>query len=260
MISQVLSGFGHLTRGLSLVLTRPRLFVLGMVPPFVVSLLMGAGLLVLIFNLGDLTLLATGYADGTLREVLRVAIGIVIMVMGMLLMVITYSSITLTVGAPVYDKISELVERECGGVADPVEEKLGRSMLRAVRQSVTVLAISVGLAIPLFLIGFIPAIGGIISGIGSALVGGTMIVLELTGGTFDRRGRTSLREKYALTSARRLQTLGFGIPVFWLFSLPLVSVVAFPAAIAGATLLARGLVGESTEVASRRTAPARPGV
>ena len=163
----------------------------------------------------------------------------------MLLAVIIFSGLTLLLGAPIYEKISEAVEAEQGGVGGGVvEESLGASVLRSIRQSLTLVVISVLLAIPLFLVGLIPGVGGVIGAVLSALVGGTMIAMELIGGPFDRRGRRGLAEKYRALSTHRARSLGFGIPVFLLFSLPLVAVVAFPAATAGGTLLARHLAGE----------------
>ena len=250
MISELTHGLGHLGRGIGFIFARPRLALLGMVPPLIVSALM-VGLLISfgLFGLEPLTAAATGWVPESWRTAAQVVMGILVMVIAIGLAAVTFSSITLLVGTPIYEKISEAVEQACGGAPLAPEERLAASIVRSIGQSLTVIALSLLLAIPVFLVGLVPVVGGIIGVIAGVVVGGTLIVVELIGSPYDRRGRRRLGDKFGAAKGRRMVALGFGIPVFWLFSLPLVSVVLFPAATAGATLLARDLLGESTDPA-----------
>jgi CysZ protein len=71
-----------------------------------------------------------------------------------------------------------------------------------------------------------------------ALFGGWFLALELTGFAFDARG-LSLGEQRRMLRRSRSTTLGFGVVTYLLFLIPLVAVIAMPAAVAGATMLAR---------------------
>jgi CysZ protein len=54
-----------------------------------------------------------------------------------------------------------------------------------------------------------------------------------------------LPERRSLLRADRPTTLGFGVAVFVCFLIPLGAVLVMPAAVAGATLLARRALGQS---------------
>src|SRR5690606_28360203 len=124
------------------------------------------------------------------------------------------TSITLMVGAPGYEKISASVDQACGGVKVGPEEKLAASAARGIGHGLAVIAISILLAIPVFLIGLIPAVGGIIAAIAGAVVGGTLVVVELITGAYDRRGLRKLGDKFAAARGQRFVALGLGIPTF----------------------------------------------
>ena len=81
-------------------------------------------------------------------------------------------------------------------------------------------------------------------------VSGFFLTVELTAVAMQRRG-VPVRERLAQFRERKLLALGFGVPLALLFLLPLVAVFAMPGAVAGATLMVRGLhpAGERTEAA-----------
>ncbi|MET0480604.1 MAG: EI24 domain-containing protein, partial [Mycetocola sp.] len=72
---------------------------------------------------------------------------------------------------------------------------------------------------------------------------------ELSTVTFERRG-LRLDDRRRLLKSQRSTTLGFGVAVFLLFLVPLGALVTMPAAVAGATLLARRSLGESDRLPS----------
>ena len=71
-----------------------------------------------------------------------------------------------------------------------------------------------------------------------------------------------LRERLGLLRSRKMLAWGFGTPLGLAFLVPFVAVFLMPGAVAGATLLARELLGEETagkDGAPRETAAAPDG-
>lgn len=241
-VSEVTSGVQILIRGIGLVLRRPRLALLGMVPPLFVSALMITLIALLgFFGLGPLTDFATGWVPEALRMAARILIGVVIMAVAILVAVVLFVSLTLALGSPVYERISIAVEREIRGAELPSSEPVLTGILRAARQSLAVVALSAVAAVMLFLVGLIPAVGAVLSLALGAITGGYFLVVEMISGPFDRWGMRRLGQKVDAVNANRGKALGFGVPVFLIFSIPMLSVIMFPAATAGATLLAHDL-------------------
>src|SRR4030095_17031836 len=92
------------------------------------------------------------FADGWARGVattIRVFVGTTLVAGAVLLMVISFTVLTLALGSPLYDKLSESVEREFGDVPE-LEENVARGLLRALRQAVTLIAVSILGALVLF--------------------------------------------------------------------------------------------------------------
>ncbi len=127
-----------------------------------------------------------------------------------------------------------------------------RSVGRALRQSLALIAVSALGALPLFLAGFIPVVGQSVVPVVAAMFGGWLLAIELLGGPFERRGKLTIAERRAAMRTRRLHVWGFAAPTFALLAIPFVAILVFPAAAAGATLLARELLGSDL--------PAREGV
>jgi CysZ protein len=248
VVGELAAGVSLLPRGLSLIVRRPRMFLLGAIPPLITSVIFVGVLVVLFTQLDWLTTALTPFAnswDPGAASLVRVLIGLTLGGGVVLLMVISFTALTLALGSPLYDKISESVERELGEV--PVlDEPVSRGVLRNVRQSIALIAIAAVVAPLLFLAGFIPAIGQTVVPVISAVFGGWMLGVELIGSTFERRGLLRLADRRAAMQTRRLRVLGFAIPVFLLLAIPFAGVVVFPVAAAAGTLLGRQLLGEPT--------------
>jgi CysZ protein len=241
-------GAGLLTRGASLIIRRPRLFLLGALPPLVTSVLL-VGMLVLLFaEIRPLVRVITPFADSWEPDAagaLRLLVGIALVAGAVMLMVISFTSLTLALGSPLYDKISESVEAEFGEV--PVlAEPVSRGVRRAVRQALALIGVSTPVTVLLFLAGFVPAVGQTVVPAASAMFGGWMLTIELVGAPFERRGMLRLADRRRAMRRRRFRVLGFAVPTFLLMAIPFASVVVFPVATAGGTLLARQLLGERT--------------
>jgi CysZ protein len=158
VVGEVLRGAGLLSRGFTVIARRPRLFGLGVLPPLVTSTLFVIILVVLITHIDQLTTALTPWAGGWgegLATAVRVLVGVGILGGAVLLMVVSFTTLTLALGSPLYDKLSEAVEREFGPVPE-YEEPVSQGAVRALRQSAALIAVSLGGAILLFGVGLVP--------------------------------------------------------------------------------------------------------
>jgi CysZ protein len=247
-IAELIMGAGLLARGMSLIARRPRLFLLGAIPPVITSVIFTGLLIALITQLDPAVDWLTPFADGWVRgavTTVRVLVGGALLAGAVLLMVISFTTLTLALGSPLYDKLSESVEREFGDVPE-LDESVARGIFRALRQALGLIAIAAVAALLLFATGFIPVIGQTVVPVISASFGGWMLAIELVGSTFERRGLLRVADRRAAMRTRRLRVLGFAVPTFLLLAIPFAGAVVFPIATAGGTLLARQLIGEPT--------------
>jgi CysZ protein len=245
-----LEGAKLLGRGIKRVGTHPKRLFLGLIPAFI-SLVVFAGLFgLLIYFLGDVIDLATWYArgweSGAARNTVKVLTGVGIVGVAVLLTLLTYTAVTLAIGDPFYEAISEDIEDELGGVPDEVQTPWWRSLGRSLSDSARLILVTALLALPLFLVGLIPVVGQVIGPVLGALVGGWFLAVELTGMAFYRRG-LRLADRRRMLKTQRKTALGFGVAVFLCFLIPLGAVFFMPAAVAGGTLLARRVFGLPTK-------------
>ena len=248
VVSELVLGASLLAKGLGLIARRPRLFLLGAIPPAITSVIFTGLLILLITQLdpvvGWLTPFANDWAPGAASTV-RVLVGGGVVGGAVLLMVISFTALTLALGSPLYDKLSESVEREFGDVPE-LDESVARGVSRALRQALALIAVSVLGALLIFATGFVPVIGQTVVPVFSASFGGWMLGIELVGSVFERRGLLKVADRRAAMRTRRFRVLGFAVPTFLLLAIPFAGVVVFPIATAGGTLLARQLLGEPT--------------
>lgn len=245
-MSEFLSGVGMLFRGLRVWASAPRLMVLGMIPALVVGLAFVAGIIALGANLERIAEAVTPFAAGweePYRTGTRILAGLGLLAAAILIAVYAYTTLTLLVGQPFYERIWMHVERRFGEVPES-GLPWWRAFWRGVGAGIRLVIPAVLLALALFVIGLIPVVGQILVLVLGAVFGGWLLALELTGLAFDARGRT-LRERRAALGRSRARTLGFGIASYLVFLIPLGAVIMMPAAVAGGTLLSRIALGES---------------
>lgn len=242
------AGMRLLTQGMSLYGRGRGLVVLGIIPALISGVFYLAGLITLLLFLGDLAGLATWFADDWspgARSTARAVAGIGILGLGLLFGALSFTAVTLLIGDPFYEKISERIEERLGGVPGAVDMPWWRSLRRSLADSGRLLLISVGIGIPLLLGGLIPLVGQTLIPVIAAVIGGWLLAVELVGIPFARRGMR-LSERRAALRAHRPLALGFGVSVFLCFLVPLGAVLVMPAAVAGGTLLARHVLGQPT--------------
>jgi CysZ protein len=246
-VAQFLTGAGLLARGLVSCARSPGLLLLGVLPALITSVLLVGGLIAVVAFLGPesrgLTWFAAGWPSSA-RSLVRALAQIAILGVYVLVTIVAFTGLTLAIGDPFYEKISERVEDRLGGVpGGAVVRPWWRELGRGAVESVRLVTLSAVLGVLLFVAGLLPALGQTVVPVVGALVGGWALAVELTGVAFARRG-LRLRERRRVLHRHRAVTLGFGVTVFVCFLIPLGGVFLMPAAVAGATLLTRYVHGQ----------------
>ncbi len=247
-------GAGLLGRGLSLCLRHPRMFVLGIIPALISGLLYAVALITLVVFVDDLAGAVTWFADDwptVWRDAMRIFAGLALVGVAGMVSVLTFTAVTLLIGDPFYERISEQIEQRFGGVPGEVEVPWWRSLRRSLWDSLRLIALSILIGIPLFFLGLVPLVGQTVIPVIGALIGGWFLALELVGVPFFRRGLRLPDRRRVLAGHRRL-ALGFGVSVFCCFLIPLGAVLLMPAAVAGAALLSRRALGQPIDIVTVR--------
>ncbi|GGL00221.1 membrane protein [Sphaerisporangium melleum] len=234
-------GIKYFLQGVAWVARHPRQWLFGLVPALIALVLYVVALVLLGGYAGDIAAWATPFADDwgpALRDTLRFLLGIAVFALGLVLSVVTFTAATLAIGEPFYEKLSERVEDDMGGVEKAADVPLWRSIIRSVRDSLITLGYVLMFTVPLFILGFVPVIGQTVVPVLGAAVSGFFLTVELTALAMERRG-LGRRQRFAALRADRSPALGFGVLVFLVFLIPFGAVVAMPAAVAGATIMVR---------------------
>ncbi|WP_296665460.1 EI24 domain-containing protein [Demequina sp.] len=249
-----LAGFGSWVRA-------PRLMVVGALPALITAVALTAGLVALGFSVERI---GHGIArplvgDGPLEPLLAATAAIAVLVAGGLVAVALFTSVTLLVGQPFFEAISRRIDADAGGLASPApDEPWWPATLRGIREGSLTVAISIAVSLSLLVLGLVPVVGSGLAFATGALVGGRLLAIELTAYPLARRGIVTRRERMAVLRPYRARTVIFGAAVFVTFLLPLGAVVAMPAAVAGATLLARSVWDGAAGTTEVEASPATP--
>jgi CysZ protein len=244
------AGFGHLLKGQRWVARHGRSYGFGLLPGLITLVLYAAALTALALWGEDLVAWATPFADdwsspwpGLFRGFLTA----VLFALALLLAVLTFTAVTLLVGQPFYESLSERVDRDVSpdGTAPESGLPLWRDLWVSGRDSLRILVRAALWGVLLFALGFIPVVGQTVVPVIGFFVTGFFLTEELASVALQRRG-VQLRERLALLRSRKLLVWGFGTPLGLAFLVPFVAVFLMPGAVAGATLLARELLGEET--------------
>lgn len=236
-------GIATLGRGFSYWKRRPGTMALGLIPAAIVF----AGLIVLIVllvtSLDPVTMFLTGFAEQWevgWRNLLRAGFGLALVVGLVVLYAFAFTALTLMIGDWFYARIWRVVESDLGEfTAAKPEPGFWRSTLDAAR--LVVRAIFTGLL--LAVIGLIPAVGTVVAVVLGVFLSGRLVALELTTRPLEARGMTRSERRAALRN-HSPRVLGFGVGVHLCFFIPGGAILVMPAAVAGATLLAKHVLGE----------------
>lgn len=225
-----------LARGLGQWRRTPGAMALGLIPGAVVGLVLGAALvawgLVLPGLVDDWTPFADGWAPAW-AGVVRTAIGVASFGAAVLLVIVSFTAVTLAVGEPFYDRIWRATERSATG--DVPDAEYG--VWRAIGDSIRLIVRGVLAAAVAWVVGLIPLVGGPLGFLTGVTLTGWLLADELTSRALSARG-LDRRARRALLSAHRARALGFGVATQLCFLVPLGAVAVMPAAVAGSTLWA----------------------
>jgi CysZ protein len=245
------AGIADLGRGFAVWGTSPRLMLLGAVPAAIVGAVFAVVLVGLAAALPGLAAAVTPFADAwtpTLRDAVRLIAGIAVLLLAGILLVLVFTAVVLTVGDPFYERISRAVELRLGAAPEEADEPVVAGMLRAAGEGLRLAAAGLLVALLAFAVGFVPVVGAALAVVVGLVLGGRLLVLELTGTPFAARG-LRLRDRRRAIRRHRMRTLGFGAAVSALFLVPFAPVVLMPAAVAGATVLSRALLAPASDAA-----------
>ena len=237
------AGVAALLRGLRLWRDRPRLMLLGIVPAVLVAIVVGMLLVVWLFKADDVVSWATPFADDwddTVRTVFRVLLTVLAVVGAGMLAVVTFTGLTLAVGDPFYERIWKQVELSLGG--DVPEQGVG--WIRGAIDGLALVVLGIATAVLVFVIGLLPVVGAVAGAVLGLVLAGRLLAGELVSRPLEARGLDRAARR-ALLRPHRRALLGFGVCVQACFLVPFGGIAVMPAAVAGATYLARELLDES---------------
>ncbi|HEY0217959.1 MAG TPA: EI24 domain-containing protein, partial [Cellulomonas sp.] len=229
-----LDGARLLGRGWGWWRRRPGVMAAGLVPAALVGLLAVIALGTLVLNLGRvgdwLTPFADGWTPGWERSA-ELTAGAVALGASLVLLVVTFTGLTLAVGEPFYDRIWRTVERDSTGAVPDGSTGVWRGAVDGLA------LVSRGLvaAFVTGLLGLVPLVGTVLGWVAGVLLTGWILAHELSSRALVARG-IDRRERNALLRAHRARVLGFGVATQLCFLVPGGAVATMPAAVAGATL------------------------
>ena len=180
-------GVALLGRGFATWRRRPGLMMLGLLPAAIVGALFLTGLIVLSASLPGLTDAMTPFADGwpcLWATVFRIAVGTALLGAALVLVVVTFTAVTLLVGDPFYERIWRAVETDAG--AAPLDARYG--FWRSVADGLSLIGRGLGVALLAALIGLVPVVGGALSAVFGVTLTGWLVADELTSRAFTARG------------------------------------------------------------------------
>ncbi|MGX1269729.1 EI24 domain-containing protein [Streptomyces phaeoluteigriseus] len=253
------AGFGYLLQGQRWVARHGKQYGFGLVPGLITLVLYLGALVALAVWGADLVDWATPFADdwsSPWEGLFRGFLTAVLFALALLLAVVTFTAVTLLIGQPFYESLSETVDRDVSpdGTAPVSGLPLWRELWISARDSLRVVLRAVLWGVLLFALGFIPFLGQAVVPVIGLFVTGFFLTEELTSVALQRR-TVDARSRLALLRSRRTLVWGFGTPLAVSFLVPFVAVFLMPGAVAGATLMARDLLGEETRGEDDRAEP-----
>ncbi|MEV6839859.1 EI24 domain-containing protein [Streptomyces sp. NPDC051133] len=244
------AGFGYLLKGQRWVARHGRQYGFGLLPGLITLVLYAAALVALAVWGEDAVTWATPFADdwaGPWQGLFRGFLTAVLFALGLLLAVLTFTAVTLLIGQPFYENLSEKVDADVSpdGTAPRSDLPLWRELWISARDSLRILVRAALWGVLLFALGFLPFVGQTVVPVLGFFVTGFFLTEELAAVALQRRG-VELRARLGLLRSRKTLVWGFGAPLGLAFLVPFVAVFLMPGAVAGATLLARDLLGEDS--------------
>jgi CysZ protein len=251
-----LTGVRYFGRGLAMLLARPKLLLIGMLPAIVTTAVLLGGMIALTANISHLAALVTPFANHWpegWHQAAQLAAAFILISAAVLLGLVAFTAVTLTIGGPFYEHIAERIEDDLGVVEGHVDLSWWRLLVLGIRDGIMLLLRSLVFSILLLLAGFLPVLGQSVVPVLVALVTGWFMALEAVAIPFYRRG-IGLHGRTRILRSRRMPAVGLGLPSAVLCMIPLVAIVVMPVAFAGGVLVALDALG----LAQSTRQPQRP--
>jgi CysZ protein len=239
---EFVGGVALLGRGFAYWRRRPGLMALGLIPAAIVGILFLSAIVALAYFLPGITVAITPFAEGwpgLWATVLRATIGTAMVGASLVQVAVSFTAVTLIVGEPFYERIWRAVEADLGEAGAAIDADYG--FWRSVRDGLVLFVRGIAIAILAALVGLIPAVGGVLATVFAVTLTGWLIADELSSRALSARG-IDWTDRRALMRRNRGRILGFGVATQLCFMIPLGAVATMPAAVAGATHLARSLL------------------
>jgi CysZ protein len=239
-LRRFLSGAGTLFRGFRLWGVRPGTMWLALLPALLVFVALAAAIVALGAAAPGIAAGLTPFADDWTdpwRELVRAAVGLALVLGAVWLAVTAFTGLTLAVGDPFYERVWRATEQHEGG---PVPDD-PPGFWRAAGSALLLVLAGLGVAVLVALLGLIPVVGTVVGTVVGVVLSGRLLAAELVTRPLEARGLTGAARRAALRG-RGAELLGFGVATQLCFLVPLGAVVVMPAAVSGATLLAREAV------------------
>ncbi|MBU1251133.1 MAG: EI24 domain-containing protein [Actinobacteria bacterium] len=246
IVREFLAGASLVFRGFATWRRRPGLMLFGMLPAVIAAAIIVALFVIMGLSAEQFATTLTGFAeswDAGWRDALRAVVAILLVAGVIIAAVYTFTALTLLIGDPFYERVWRRTEEDLGGFTPtPLTfwRSFGGGILLVLR------AISYGLLT--FLAGLLPVVGAVTGPVTGVLLGGHLIQRELTTRPLEARGIDGAA-RARLIRGSRARALGFGVATQLLYLVPGGAIVVMPAAVVGATLLARDALARA-ELAS----------
>lgn len=228
-------GLDYHARALVLLRATPRLWPL-LWAPAALNVLVGGALYAAMlwggWQLLDLAIAALPAWAAAAAPVARVLLGIALLLLAGLLI----GRFGVVLGAPWYGKLSEEIEEAMLGEPMPPSPGAWAELRQALGYEVKKLALSLGIGLPLLVIGLVPVLGTAIAGAGGLLLAWTIVCLDFLDPSLSRR-RLRFREKLATVYRTLPETAGFGALSLVLVGLPFINMLTVPWSMAAGAML-----------------------
>jgi CysZ protein len=226
LLRRAAAGAWHVPAGFAFLLRHPRLWPLAALPALVAVLLVGIGALAGLL-LAPRVQAAIGPDPGRYPEWIALPTSVLLWIATVGAGAFLGLGLALALASPLLEQLSRRVEARARGMAEDASPGLA-SRWESLRGAVYFLIAAPGL----FLLGFIPLVGPLLS----LMWGARAVALQMTDPALSRRGM-SFNDKRRWHREWRVETQGFGLAGMLGFIVPLANLLLGPALVTGGTLL-----------------------
>ena len=227
LVRRAAAGAWHVPAGFGFLLRRPRLWPLAVLPAFFAVLLMLAGAILAIYLVPEVEPLLTP-SPGRMPEWVELPVSLLLWTATIGAGVFLGLGLALLLSAPLLDLLSRRVESQARGTAEDQSPGLRHEIAQSLRSALYFLVAAPGV----FLLGFVPVLGPLLS----LLWGARAVAFQMTDPVLSRRGMT-FRQKRRWHREWLFESEGFGLAGMIGLLAPFANVLLGPALVAGGTLL-----------------------